>query len=84
MALIWGVGGTVDEDGRAMFSQCLRGFLKGECNCETPHFVAALRLVSEQNSQRLRGFLKGECKCETLHFLAAPRLVSKKKGMLHR
>ena len=30
MALIWGVGGTVDEQGRVLFSQCLRGFLKGE------------------------------------------------------
>lgn len=29
MALIWGVGGTVDEDGRVLFSQCLRNFLKG-------------------------------------------------------
>ncbi|KAF5834888.1 hypothetical protein DUNSADRAFT_8192 [Dunaliella salina] len=30
MALIWGVGGTVDEEGRVLFSQCLRGFLKGD------------------------------------------------------
>jgi len=30
MALIWGVGGTVDEEGRVLFSQCLRGFLQGD------------------------------------------------------
>lgn len=30
MALVWGVGGTVDEEGRVLFSHCLRGFLKGK------------------------------------------------------
>lgn len=33
LALVWGVGGTVDIPGRAAFSKALREFLKGVCFC---------------------------------------------------
>jgi len=33
MALVWGVGGTVDEAGRTLLSSCIKTFIKGRQGC---------------------------------------------------
>lgn len=50
MALIWSVGGTVDEAGRTQFNLSLRSFLKGEWPEKTRQIVFDLKspyIVSE-------------------------------------
>jgi len=63
MAMIWGVGGTVDENGRLLFSQCLRSFLKGVCVC-----VCVCVLTQIFDGWMCVQFHSGLCMCESYVF----------------